>query len=103
QPATAAKFHNAAVGFDIQRMRPTFRLSLGVPGSSSAITVARRLGLPEAVLTRAEELLGDEGVKIDELLRDIEAERQSLARTRDRLEREQLRIEQRDREVRLRE
>src|SRR5690606_30875987 len=59
QPATAANFHNAAVGFDIQRMRPTFRLSLGVPGSSSAIAVARRLGLPEAVLTRAEELLGD--------------------------------------------
>ena len=103
QPATEARFHNAAVGFDIQRMRPTFRLSLGVPGSSSAIAVARRLGLPEAVLTRAEQLLGDEGVKIDELLRDIEAERQSLARTRDRLDREQLRIEQRDRELRLRE
>jgi DNA mismatch repair protein MutS2 len=102
-PPTSDKFHNAAVGFDLARMRPTFRLSLGVPGSSSAIAVARRLGLPEAVLTRAEELLGDEGVQIDELLRDIEAERQSLARTRERLEREQLRLRQRDREVRVRE
>ncbi|WP_181197802.1 endonuclease MutS2 [Enhygromyxa salina] len=98
-----ARFHNAAVGFDLARMRPTFRLSLGVPGSSSAIAVARRLGMPEAVLTRAETLLGDEGVKIDELLRDIEAERQSLARTRERLERDQLRLRQRDREVRIRE
>ncbi|PRQ07916.1 endonuclease MutS2 [Enhygromyxa salina] len=103
QPATSARFHNAAVGFDIARMRPTFRLSLGVPGSSSAIAVARRLGLPEAVLTRAEALLGDEGVKIDELLRDIEAERQSLARTRERLERDQLRLRQQDHEVRIRE
>lgn len=103
QPATGARFHNAAVGFDLARMRPTFRLSLGVPGSSSAIAVARRLGLPEAVLTRAEELLGDEGVKIDELLRDIEAERQSLARTRERLERDQLRLRQRDHEVRIHE
>ncbi|WP_052557834.1 endonuclease MutS2 [Enhygromyxa salina] len=103
QPATSARFHNAAVGFDIARMRPTFRLSLGVPGSSSAIAVARRLGLPEAVLTQAEALLGDEGVKIDELLRDIEAERQSLARTRERLERDQLRLRQQDNEVRIRE
>lgn len=102
-PATAARFHNAAVGFDIARMRPTFRLSLGVPGSSSAIAVARRLGLPESVLTRAEELLGDEGVKIDELLRDIEAERQSLARTRERIERDALRLRERDSEVRARE
>ncbi len=103
QPATQARFHNAAVGFDIQRMRPTFRLSLGVPGSSSAIAVARRLGLPVAVLDAAEQLLGDEGVKIDELLRDIESERQSLARTRERLEREQQRLANRDREVRNRE
>jgi DNA mismatch repair protein MutS2 len=103
QPATQPRFHNAAVGFDLQRMRPTFRLSLGVPGSSSAIAVARRLGLPEAVLSTAERLLGDEGVKIDELLRDIEAERQSLARTRERLEREQQRLASRDHEVRLRE
>ncbi|HVH97852.1 MAG TPA: Smr/MutS family protein [Enhygromyxa sp.] len=103
QPATQARFHNAAVGFDLQRMRPTFRLSLGVPGSSSAIAVARRLGLPDAVLSMAERLLGDEGVKIDELLRDIEAERQSLARTRERLEREQQRLANRDQEVRQRE
>ena len=103
QPATGERFHNAAVGFDLQRMRPTFRLSLGVPGSSSAIAVARRLGLPAAVLDQAERLLGDEGVKIDELLRDIEAERQSLARTRERLERDQQRLHNRDHEVRARE
>lgn len=103
QPATGANFHNAAVGFDLQRLRPTFRLSLGVPGSSSAIAVARRLGLPDAVLSTAERLLGDQGVRIDELLRDIEAERQSLARTRERLEREQQRLAHRDREVRVRE
>ncbi|MFO7563041.1 MAG: Smr/MutS family protein [Enhygromyxa sp.] len=102
-PATQERFHNAAVGFDLQRLRPTFRLSLGVPGSSSAIAVARRLGLPDAVLSEAERLLGDQGVKIDELLRDIEAERQSLARTRERIEREQQRLAHRDREVRLRE
>jgi DNA mismatch repair protein MutS2 len=102
-PPTMQRFHNAAVGFDLARMRPTFRLSLGVPGSSSAIAVARRLGLPESVLVRAEQLLGDEGLKIDELLRDIEAERQSLARTRERLERDAVHLRERDSEVRARE
>jgi DNA mismatch repair protein MutS2 len=102
-PPTMQRFHNAAVGFDLAHMRPTFRLSLGVPGSSSAIAVARRLGLPESVLVRAEQLLGDEGVKIDELLRDIEAERQSLARTRERLERDAMHLRERDSEVRARE
>lgn len=99
----AGRFHNAAVGFDIQRMRPTFRLTLGVPGSSSALAVARRLGLPESILGEAEGLLGDQGVKIDELLRSIDAERQSLVRTRERLERDKQRLATRDREVRDRE
>ncbi len=99
----AGKFHNAAVGFDIQRMRPTFRLSLGVPGSSSALAVAERLGMPKSVLAEAQATLGDEGVKVDELLREIEAERASLGRARELLERELAGLERRDSEVRTRE
>ncbi|MFV8753417.1 endonuclease MutS2 [Nannocystaceae bacterium ST9] len=99
----AGRFHNGAVGFDIQRMRPTFRLTLGVPGSSSAIAVARRLGLVESILIEAEGLLGDQGLKIDQLLREIDAERQTLVRTRERLERDKQRLAARDSEVRDRE
>ncbi len=99
----AGRFHNGAVGFDIQRMRPTFRLTLGVPGSSSAIAVARRLGLAESILVEAEGLLGDQGLKVDQLLREIDAERQTLVRTRERLERDKQRLVARDREVRDRE
>ncbi len=99
----AGRFHNGAVGFDIQRMRPTFRLTLGVPGSSSAIAVARRLGLAESILVEAEGLLGDQGLKIDQLLREIDAERQTLVRTRERLERDKQRLATRDSEVRDRE
>jgi DNA mismatch repair protein MutS2 len=99
----AGRFHNGAVGFDIQRMRPTFRLTLGVPGSSSAIAVARRLGLVESILTDAEGFLGDQGLKVDQLLREIDAERQTLVRTRERLEKEKQRLATRDREVRDRE
>ena len=45
-----ARFANARVGFDPERLAPTFQLHLGSPGSSSAIEVARRVGLPESVL-----------------------------------------------------
>jgi DNA mismatch repair protein MutS2 len=97
------RFHNAAVGFDLENMRPTFRLTLGVPGSSSAIAVARRLGMPEPVLQGAEELLSDESLKVDVLLQGIDAERQALADARARLEAEKARIQQRDRQVQQRE
>lgn len=85
-PERGRRFANAAVGFDIARMRPTYRLHLGTPGASSAIAVARRLGLDEAVLGEAERLLGDEGLKVDVLLRQIADEKEQLARAREKLD-----------------
>lgn len=84
----AERFANAAVGFDLARMRPTYRVHLGAPGASSAIAVARRLGLHESVLGEAERLLGDEGLKVDVLLQQIADEKEKLARARETLERE---------------
>ena len=89
-------FGNAAVGFDLERMRPTFRVTVGVPGSSSAIAVARRLGLPESVLGVAETLLGDEDLKVDVLLREIAAERQSLHEGNKKLEERERRVARRE-------
>lgn len=97
------RFVNAAVGFDLQALSPTFRLTVGVPGSSSAIAVARRLGLPAEVLAAAEAIAGEGGRRVDVLLGQIEAERVRLAEARARLEdetaeiaRERLRLAARD-------
>ncbi len=49
---------NAAVEFDPQSLRPTYRLHYGIPGESGAFTIARHFGLPEDVLQRAEAYLG---------------------------------------------
>ncbi|SDD70818.1 endonuclease MutS2 [Desulfuromonas thiophila] len=54
------RVQNAAVEFDPDTLAPTYRLHYGVPGSSSALTIARRLGLPARVLQRAEEYLGSQ-------------------------------------------
>lgn len=98
-----SRFHNAAVGFDVEQVRPTFEVSMGLPGSSSAITVARRLGLTESVLRHAESLLGDESLRVEVLLRELEAERSSLAAARAELERQVDEVSRKYRDVERRE
>jgi DNA mismatch repair protein MutS2 len=97
------RFENASVGFDLERLRPTFRLLLGVPGPSSALTVARRLGLPGPVLAHAASLLDDERLQVDALLQQVVAERDALVATRAELERERAALAGRGREVARRE
>ena len=64
---------NAAVQFDLETLRPTYRLSLGVPGSSHALYIADRLGLPKEVVSRAQELLGSERLTLETLIQEIGA------------------------------
>lgn len=54
---TAGLFENASVEFDDVNMKPTFRLVWGIPGRSNALAIAERLGLDEAVVSQARELL----------------------------------------------
>jgi DNA mismatch repair protein MutS2 len=82
------RFANARVGFDPDRLAPTFQLHLGSPGSSSAIDVARRVGLPETVLTRARASLSGRGGALGEALRALSEERARLEAQRAELARE---------------
>jgi DNA mismatch repair protein MutS2 len=81
-PAHDPRFINASVGFDLETLAPTYRLELGLPGASLAIVVAGRLGLPEAVCTRATTLLDEGQVGMEKLLLDLEAERRKLTQER---------------------
>lgn len=80
--AEDAAFENASMGFDLEQMEPNFRLVVGVPGASSALAVARRHGLPLAVLERATALLPKESIDREELVRRLDAERAGLERAR---------------------
>lgn len=62
---------NGSMLYDRARMQPLFQLSVGHPGSSFAIEIARRTGLPEAIITRAGEIVGDDYVNADRFLLDI--------------------------------
>jgi DNA mismatch repair protein MutS2 len=69
------KFQNASVQFDEERLAPTYRLLVGMPGQSRAITIAARLGLPPYILQHAEKVLGRREQDWREFLRQLEADR----------------------------
>lgn len=72
------RFVNASVGFDLATMTPTFELAVGVPGSSSALAVARRFGMPGTVIERAERFLSREDVAFEAVVQKLHAERAAL-------------------------
>lgn len=62
---------NGAMLYDRQQMRPLFQLSIGNPGSSFAIEIARKIGLPETVIREASEIVGSDYIQSDKYLQDI--------------------------------
>jgi DNA mismatch repair protein MutS2 len=73
-----ARFQNASVQFDEERLAPTFRLLVGLPGQSRALTIAAKLGLPKFVLDQAEKVLGKQEQDWREFLKQLEADRLRL-------------------------
>ncbi len=77
-----AKLRSAAVGFDMQTLMPTYRLLPGVAGPSTALAVASRYGLPEAVVARAHQLIPETSREREQLLRELHAERSAAVELR---------------------
>ncbi len=69
---------NGSMEFDQATLRPTYRFQSGVPGSSYAMEVAARLGLPEGILQRARQLVGREKHNVEELITTLESRTQEL-------------------------
>lgn len=75
-------FVNGAMLYDRQHLRPTFQLSIGNPGSSFALEIARNTGLPADVIERAREIVGSDYVNMDKYLLDIQRDRRYWANKR---------------------
>jgi len=82
---------NASVEFDPVSLRPTYRLLMGVPGSSNAFNISRRLGLAEEIVEQAGRLLNQEHVHMETVLQELEGERRKFESGSQEIER--LRIE----------
>jgi DNA mismatch repair protein MutS2 len=80
---------NAAMRFDSEHLQPLYILDIGKPGSSFALEIAKKTGLPQSTLNKAEQLVGKDLAGFETLVRSLEKERQELSEKISRLEREE--------------
>ncbi len=93
---------NASLEFDIKTLRPTYRLTIGLPGRSNALLIAQRLGLSQQIIDAAREEINPEDLRADKLLDDIRKERNRTARERQKLEKARDRLEAQTKEIEAR-
>ena len=85
---------NGAMAFDVKNIQPLFSLEMGKPGSSFAIEVARKIGLPEDIVRTAMDKAGEDHINLEKQLREIARDKRYWAEKRDRIRQTDRKVEQ---------
>ncbi len=90
---------NASLEFDIQTLRPTYKLTIGLPGRSNALLIAQRLGLDPQLVAAAKSEINPDDLRADKLLDDIRKERNRTSREREKLEKSRTKLDEKTSEL----
>lgn len=90
---------NASLEFDIKTLRPTYKLTIGLPGRSNALAIAQKLGLPQSIIESARAEINPLDLRADKLLDDIRKERNRTSREREKLEKQRAKLEAQNAEL----
>lgn len=84
---------NASCEFDVETLRPTYRLLIGIPGKSNAFAISSKLGLPDYIIKDAQELIGKQDRSLEKLISDLDESRVIIEKERDEIAKYKAEIE----------